>query len=169
MTEYVIGKCVFSSSLLAYALQAKFSKEVHFLLRLPLLYFYIWNSNFRLDCDIWVTKLSVELSFDLNRFENHLKPKEYCGRAVLVNPNDGNFLTMYAELVWTIHKGVEVLMMTGNLSSYVHDLTCGLHISVHSFLCLVSRFIYIYDLSYHFCLVRWHECSCFNMFYVSNF
>ncbi|CAH8392548.1 unnamed protein product [Eruca vesicaria subsp. sativa] len=35
--------------------------------------------------------------------KDYLK-EECCGRAVLVSPNDGNVLAMYAELVWMIHK-----------------------------------------------------------------
>lgn len=36
--------------------------------------------------------------------KDYLKAEEYCGRAILTNPNDGNVLAMYAELVWKIHK-----------------------------------------------------------------
>lgn len=36
--------------------------------------------------------------------KDYLKAEEYCGRAILTNPNDGNVVAMYAELVWTIHK-----------------------------------------------------------------
>lgn len=35
---------------------------------------------------------------------DYLKAEEFCGRAVLVSPYDGNVLAMYAELVWMIHK-----------------------------------------------------------------
>ncbi|CAH8359727.1 unnamed protein product [Eruca vesicaria subsp. sativa] len=45
--------------------------------------------------------------------KDYLKEEEYCGRAVLVSPNDGNVLAMYAELVWMIHKD---LSQQGKLS-----------------------------------------------------
>ena len=49
--------------------------------------------------------LSADLYFDLKQVrKDYLRAEEYCGRAILVNPNDGNVLAMYAELVWMIHK-----------------------------------------------------------------
>lgn len=36
-----------------------------------------------------------------------LKAEEYCGRAILVNRNDGDTLSMYGELIWQQHKDAE--------------------------------------------------------------
>ncbi|KAK4762975.1 hypothetical protein SAY86_008743 [Trapa natans] len=36
-----------------------------------------------------------------------VKAEEYCGRAILVNGNDGGTLSMYGELIWQQHKDVQ--------------------------------------------------------------
>lgn len=33
-----------------------------------------------------------------------MKAEEYCGRAILANPNDAGALSMYADLVWQSNK-----------------------------------------------------------------
>lgn len=49
--------------------------------------------------------LRADWSFGLRQVrKDYLRAEEYCGRAILVNPNDGNVLALYAELVWMVHK-----------------------------------------------------------------